>query len=522
MAGTTNQGMGEVADWFRDLPWDNIFSYGVQTVTLLIAIYACILARQQLLPLRKDIAKLAAAERRGERLRTELLAPAAEVQVLGFDARFTNGDWYNILSNPVAPPTIKLNLGRSYKMFYDALEAGRAPIESRCILIIGFVYCTEYLHRGWIDPIPQDGALEFEKLMAFRAEAHGHRHDEATGKLARYLCSDPDGTVGALPIWLNSHGRMIPEPQLFEENGRLAGVASLDDLFQRSDAQKVLAEASVQGYHLMFEFWAHLAYRGCRLFRSVPNEPRAIRSDVLASPDELEKFAEAVADLGTRLRFSNRTRKAFQDAEDRLNVREEHRFAIGHNADARMIREGLALWKPVFSSELLWKASRRRTDPASRLTDETDFRPPYYRHTSNEDWSYLSTVGGYGLALPKGASKDPECVKALKYMFLANPCLVHPYLPEMLGYEANDEDVRVFAERHARPRWPFWQGVKVQISNLLMDLLLSVDRTSPLTPAEFRTNCVTKVMASRERIEELFELIRQIGAEQQPEWTFRF
>lgn len=522
MGGTTNQGMGDVVDWLHGFPWDDIFSYGVQTVTLLIAIYACILARQQLLPLRKDIERLAAAERRGERLRTELLPPAAEVQVLGFDARFTNGDWYSILSNPIAPSTIKLYLERSYKLFYDTLEAGPPPFDRRCILIMGFVYCTEFLQRGWIDPIPQDGDLSFDNLMAFRADAHGQKYDEPTGKLARYLCSNAEGTVGALPLWINSHGRMIPDPQLFEENGRIAGVASFDDLLDRADAQRVFAEASVQGFHLTLEFWAHLAYRGCHLFRTVPENPLAIRSDLLASPDELERFAEAVADLGTRLRFSNRTRKVFQAAGDREQFKDEHRFNIGHNADARIIREGLALWKPVFSSELLWKASRRHADPIARLTDETDFRPPYYRHTSSDDWSYLSAIGGYGLAFPKGAARDPECIKALKYMFLANPCLTHPYLPEMLGYEANDEEVREFAELHARPRWPFWRGAEKQISNLVVDLLMTVDRTSPRTPAEFRADCVSKVIDSRDRITELLEYIRQAGAEQEPPWTLSF
>src|SRR3954451_3613489 len=103
--------------------------------------------------------------------------------------------------------------------------------------------------------------------MRLRGETYGRPIDKRAVDLLRLMSSNEAGEIGALPIWINSHGKMIPDPQLFSRAGRVAAVGSLDQLIKRDDATDVFAEAGIQSFYITFEFWAHLAYRGCWLFK---------------------------------------------------------------------------------------------------------------------------------------------------------------------------------------------------------------------------------------------------------------
>ena len=202
----------------------------------------------------------------------------------------------------------------------------------------------------------------------------------------------------------------------------------------------------------------------------------AITSGLLSDKRTRAAFAQAVADLATRLAFSGLTAEQFRNATSRDDLLEQDRFQLHHDRDARMIREGLSLWKPVFSSELLWRAlPQRDAEPSVRLSDESHFRPPYF---AVQSWTYLSALGGYGIALPAKAQRDQDSRKVLKTVFLANPCLIHPYLNDMVPRDPHSSMER-FVTRHGRPRWPFWREVEGALDSFIFDLLLELDRSIP-------------------------------------------
>jgi hypothetical protein len=146
-----------------------------------------------------------------------------------------------------------------------------------------------------------------------------------------------------------------------------------------------------------------------------------------------------------------------------------------------MIRDSLALWKPVFSSELLPRAIPRKEgeEIGSKLFDETTFKLPFLRKLEDGGWSYLSALGGYGLALPRSAQTDKDSMRAIKYLFLSNPVLMHSYVATMLDEHTSAQD---FFDRHGRPRWPFWSVVEDDLTLLLFHIFLLLDRSK--SPAD--------------------------------------
>lgn len=496
----------------------------LQLCSFFIAVYVLLLARRQLLPALQDIERAASAQSREARYRRALVAPKNAVRVVGFDARFNLGDWSEILGGDAAPQTILLDLKRSYKAFYDLIDnpadPPRSALQEPAVMLLAQARIPQYLAEGLIDPLPRELALD--AMLNERSRLRGQPCDPAVRRLIKLLFSNDEGVIGALPLWVNSHGRMIPDPQLAynAKQERLITVSTLDELFKLGTAP--LGDASIQSYHVTLEFWAHLAYRGCRLFQYSVPEDRRFRSDVLSSPAQLKAFAQATADLATRLLFSNRTRTIYRSARSRAQLNDSSKFRIGHDEDARMLREGLSLWKPVFSSELLWKALPRKADRGANLANDTEFKTPFLRHDAPDDWSYLTALGGYGLAMRSGTSTNKDCQRAMKYMFLANPALYHPSLATMLGRYDSDTAVQEFAERHGRPRWPFWKEVELELRGTLFTLLMSLDRRGTIGPKKFWESAVDRVVDSRPTLLALFERVRTIAHNQPKPWEFDF
>ena len=140
--------------------------------------------------------------------------------------------------------------------------------------IVDLLYVPQLLAEGVIAPLNKQNGFALAEMMQTRAEAHGVSLPTETVEMIRLLCSDEHGEVGALPLWINSHGRMIPDPQLFHERdeGRIATATSFDQVLSRDDAADVLVDAGIQSNFLAFELWAHLAYRGCRPFRTLARD----------------------------------------------------------------------------------------------------------------------------------------------------------------------------------------------------------------------------------------------------------
>jgi hypothetical protein len=480
----------------------NLMSVFLNAVALLLAVSALSIARAQLVPLRKDIEQYAAERRRNRLINDSRRAPKRVRRVVGFDPRFTNIEWSTLIATRTGRPVnIRMQLSPRYDHFHDAFSKNIGGYRDS-VLLIDLLFVPEYLKKGYIAPLSRRNKLDFYELMRIRSDSYGRPISAQMLSMMALMCSDETGTIGALPIWVNSHGKMIPDP-LFSEKGRVAAVSSLDQLRKHPDAKQVFAESGIQSFYIIFEFWAHLAYRGCRLFRR--DETGKFTSDLLHSPRELKRFAEAVADLATRLRFSNITKDVFKDAKSLDDFKDQNAFGLGHDGDARMIRESVALWKPVFSSELLNKAIPRSSSDeiGIKLIDEIGFKQPFARRIQENTWTYLSALGGYGLAIPQEAKNDKSSIEALKYIFLSNPYMFHNYVTRMLPDEIGDGQgatrLYEFFERHARPRWPFWSSVEVELNKTLFAIFLLLGRSrdaSDIDPDGFWKETKTAVRRS--------------------------
>ncbi len=441
-------------------------------VSIVVAAWALYVSIQQLKPLRDELARLRAEDKKRDTLRGE--EPQDVRRLEGFDPRFTNWDWNRFLSLDGNSSTRLISrLSPTYSDFHGKLHQG---FPDDTVVIVDLLYVPYLLQRGLIAPLSSKNDLELDELLERRAGLLGVRLEEPAGKLIRKLCVDADGTVGALPLWVNTHGRIIPESVPVREGRRLNQLATFEQLLDHEDAGRLLGDASIQSHYMIFEYLAHLAYRKSSLFRQV--DQQSYTSDLLVSADERARLARATADLAVRLHFYTGTGGMFRDATGIQDLETHSEFRVEHAGDARAIRERAALWKPVFSSELLWRTlPQRNSTPVASLANETEFLPPFARHESAES-SYLTALGGYGLALPRGAARDRSSQQAMRYAFLSNPLLLHPYVNDMLPPDGGDAEVDGFLSRYSRPRWPFWPEVEVALTDTLLALLLVLPRDS--------------------------------------------
>lgn len=460
-------------DWLNEVAAILQVLFGL--VGLVLGWLALQVARKQLRPIAEQLRKEAAEKERLERLKGE--QPRELRELVGFDPRFTRSDWKGVLTLDRLPPaTLTSSLTRSYSEFYRNLDDDlRNGIHDDHVLIVDLLFVPHLLHEGLIAPLTTTEGLALDPMLHELAKLIDVQLDPPAIDMMRELCSDEDGVLGALPLWINTHGRMIPRVESCGSRGRPAQVASFDELLDHADAADLLAEAGIQSHYMVFEFLAHLAYRDCRLFES---KGRHAITSSLGNPSSPERrsFAEAIADLAVRLHFYRATSDVFRRARV-IEDFDQDAFRLEHAGDARMIRERLAQWKPLFSSELLWRTlPQRSTTPEASLADNVNFHPPFVRQASNDSWLYLSALGGYGLALPTAAASDPDSVRALKYVFLSNPLLMHPYVNDMLSAESETHPAQDFVRRYGRPRWPFWPEIEQALVETLLQLLLTLPR----------------------------------------------
>lgn len=455
------------------------------------------IALRQLKPLRQTLDNIAAEQLRARKIRATLTPPAGEVRVRGFDPRFDNSDWSRIVSAHVRnTTTVRMDLSWRYQEFYEWYER-RADRDGDEIIIIDLLLMPMFMKTGLI--VPLNEIISIDELLNKRSDLFGVRYSNDVRDALRMLCTDVNGAVGALPLWINTHGRYLPDtPFLRETEWPIAAETDFGRLLRHEDAARLLTLGGVQSSYLSFEFWAHLAYRGGRLFTAKRRPgtsghatPSSLGGELTCplfkrSAHELRAFAEAAADLSTRLQFCAVTRETFGNAEIPADFEHEPAFRVGHVGEARMIRNGVFFWKPVCSSELLRKIMGRRSDqPASHVNDDTCFKPPYVSRHDDNRYTYASAVGGYGLALPSRAATSAHTRDALEFMFLANPAIFHSYFPDMI--EDSQMSVQEFVERHARPPVPFWRSLEHELNQLLFNMMLKLDRTPEIavSPEEF-------------------------------------
>jgi hypothetical protein len=264
----------------------------------------------------------------------------------------------------------------------------------------------------------------------------------------------------------------------------------------------------------IFEFWGHLAYRNCRTFRTRNRESGpTIETALSHDQSQNHRFFEAVTDYAVRLRFSDMTSEQFCNARTMKDLREAGGLLdIQHGDDARLLRDGIALWKPIFSSELLTRAlaAGETGDPSVALRDESCFKPPLARRWSHSQWSYLSAIGGYGLALPTNLNDPTDALKALEYVFLSNGMLRHDYLIGMIPENDHADIIEEFAELHARPRWPFWREVESALTDCLLKTLLLVSSLPAESPSSYHKSALQFLDASPRSHRFLVELVTEV------------
>jgi hypothetical protein len=446
-------------------------------VSLMLAAWALRIAVLQLRPLHSELKRWESDRRRRAKLGN--LLPSRVRHLVGYDPRFNNWDWSALFrdENEVQPRTVSARLSRSYSDFHRDLEGSiEAASRDGSVMVVDLLFVPFLLEQKLIAPLDECLPGGLEAMLRRRAELFGVALEQPARAMLRQLCTDQEGRLGALPLWVNTHGRMMPEGVQVTTDRRLSQLNSFDRLLDAPGADTLLADGGVQSQFMIFEFYAHMAYRGCLPFRG--STGTHVRCSLLTDPPDRASFAEAVADLAVRLHFYSMTADAFRHAHVIEDLLDDAAFRLEHVLDARMIRERLALWKPVFSSELLWHTlPRRNAEYMSTLGNETQFRSPYVRYDGDGAWHYLSALGGYGLCLPRTAAQDRDSVNALQYAFLSNPLLMHPYVLDMLPSETDDRGITDFVRQYARPRWPFWREVGAELDVALRHILLLLPRS---------------------------------------------
>lgn len=514
-------------DWAAETHLIELAGFAISFIGLFMAAFALVVAVRQLRPLRQTLEEIAREQKRARRLATTLVPPRQAIQVRGFDPRFDNKDWTRILQPHLKQrTTIRMKLSSRYREFYQRCTEERR-FGSNEVVLVDLLLVPRLLRDGWIQPLT--GLVSLQDLMEQRREVHGVALNKPILELATSLSSNLEGVLGALPVWINSHGRFLHDRLFHHPSERpITTEMSFHRLLNRSDADELFGRGSIQSSYLGFELYAHLAYRGCQPFtaRMIPRGPSqtALGAEFICSlviPDQWRAFAQAAADLATRLQFSAVTRDGFRRARTISDFDHEHALGIGHVREAELIRKGEADWTPVCSSELLRKLMPRRDDEvAAQLSDEGCFKPPFHSRDEKHRYAYLSAIGGYGLALPAAAASNPDALDALRFTFLANPCMHHPYLGDMI--DDAHMSVQEFAERHSRPRVPFWSDVEKELDQLLFKLLLQLDRNpvADESPATFWTYALEMFTEAPAIDEARIFLDRLKSLIKTNEWTF--
>src|SRR5262249_22022009 len=158
-----------------------------------------------------------------------------------------------------------------------------------------------------IAALHEDNGFDFAGLIDSRARSFGLVFDTPVVEIMRAMCScAANKSVGALPLWINWQGRFFSLPSQHGFSPPLISATSLEAIYRRPDAADRLADAGIQIASVSsaaFEFWAHLAYRGCQLFHTSAEPYPAIRATAA-----FESWCKALADYAVRLRYSNGTR----------------------------------------------------------------------------------------------------------------------------------------------------------------------------------------------------------------------
>jgi hypothetical protein len=500
---------------------------------------ALFLASREILPLQPEIERFTKEQKRRSELQKALESPSSDRVMTGYDPRFNSREWTRLLAADGLPPEhIAVRLSRTHYEFHhhldESLTSNRGEDDSDArhehttkaavgCAIVDLLHVPRLLEEGVIAPLTGHPQLALDRMLDLRARLTGVRFDPASIAMMRALCSDEGGSLGALPLWINSQGRMIIGSPSLPGGDRISQISSFDAVLDHQHAKDLLSEAGVQSNHLIFEFWAHAKYRDCMPFEWSAKD-RVLTSSLLQpEPNQTrERMAQSIADLAVRLQFFRMTASTFTEATDVDDLRSEHAFALEHAGEARMIRHGVALWKPVFSSELLWHALPDRTGPVgATLTDERDFRPPFIRHVEGSTWRYLGALGGYGLVLPAGAADDEDCWRTLKYAFLRNPHLMHPYLTDMLPTEVDATTPDDFVRFYARPRLSIWPDVESVLIQTLFQLMILLPKQLNAAPRsawtayrDFIARSPDATSCLEEHLETISDVVKAKG------WTF--
>ncbi len=112
-------------------------------VSLVVATLALFVSLQQLKPLRRELAKLHAEDKRRETLRGQL--PSQPRRLLGYDPRFTNWDWTRLLSSDDGAVPLTARLSRSYSEFYTNFPR-EFPDDG--IIVVDLLFVPDLLRRG--------------------------------------------------------------------------------------------------------------------------------------------------------------------------------------------------------------------------------------------------------------------------------------------------------------------------------------------------------------------------------------
>ncbi|HEV2853135.1 MAG TPA: hypothetical protein VHC97_10060 [Thermoanaerobaculia bacterium] len=309
------------------------------------------------------------------------------------------------------------------------------------LLLVDFSWLPELVYLGHVvplDPYSSKPILEFFKEKI--ASDYSNTDTAWWSNVLSHLASGGNEFHYALPAFINLHGRLVKSKgkhkdwQSFEQ---------IDD-FQRGAIQNAHSACCV------YELYAHFAYHGA--------SPLVIESSKNASMFKLVELdfgsqaaREALADYLARLWLASGSNK------DRKKQVDD--FVIDHIAESGyLVAPGTGeKFDICFNSELYHESLKDRGYVLGC---------PYVKEHQTGKSSFLSSLGGYGIAVSRQSVDIQRAVEVAISLFQQPQLNV---LPKNFDFHDTFKDcatitLEEFLSYHCRPRVPFWSHVEELIS----------------------------------------------------------
>jgi len=339
------------------------------------------------------------------------------------------------------------------------------------ILIVDFSWLPELAYQGLVYPLQEiEPDVNNQVRNLLREQTPDGRKGKPTddqfklwSRVLQHLCCAGNDRYYVLPLFINMPGVLVND------------VKELGESDYRKMKTERFTRCSVQSSHsacCVYELFKHLAYHG-----AVPIQVK----DGLADSDQVyelvevsfhsDEFYHALSDYLTRLFLLPVGKQdIIQDPR--------RRFSVNHGRELKLIADQRFHWAVAFSSELLERKHLQKRELQLHMPCKAPL-------PTRECPTYLTSLGGYGLAVSRATSEPERAFRASQALFQSmwsGGRVLPSYVEKSLGFieYLDDDQLDTFLRIHCRPRVPFWTHIEELISLSLENIASLVVRSEEL------------------------------------------